>query len=563
MRHQLTLCSLLLLTSCASVFDYPAEAPEASAESCANQRDDDFDGLADCDDPDCDGYCPEEADACADARNNDGDHFRGAALLDAADPSCWDVAARSSARCEVLAGSAVELRRWASGEPLPDTGWVSTGAPLEDEDTTPQNDYLRLLPGQFVETRAPLPGATAGMIYEGSFAISYGGQVELSLVSPRLGEVLSARFEGVEVGVVRVTLAALGAPESEPVTFAPPADTTRNLFSLRLRESAGRWRLSITEDDNVVASIARDASVLDDEPLTVRIEGLGDVGDSADLRIDRVARPSFDSCGRPLSSPLLNAPGLRAAADSGSAACVVLGGQVFSTVDDANWIAARTLVGSGDFALTYIDAFERFEGARYDPSTGRLHFSISERCERFRESEGVALASTLGEPADEARLVGFDGVGSARTVQLLVHTADGYEVVELVSPSGDPDTYREATRTPWPSASWEGRISIGRIGDSRWALAPGTTEGAAALFVERAGGFVLVDDAFIAPTGVQSAFDGTRVDFATLAPMTLSEGVLSARAYYFARLNENDPSYESAALRRGVNWVDVRFGSEP
>ena len=54
-------------------------------EDCGNGIDDDEDGLIDCDDPECDGLCP-EADNCSDRRDNDGDGFTD--CLDSDCPPC-------------------------------------------------------------------------------------------------------------------------------------------------------------------------------------------------------------------------------------------------------------------------------------------------------------------------------------------------------------------------------------------------------------------------------------------------------------------------------------------
>ncbi len=59
--------------------------PPAVAESCANQIDDDGDGLADCLDSDCDGRCLE---TCTDERDNDGDGAVDCADSDCNEPTC-------------------------------------------------------------------------------------------------------------------------------------------------------------------------------------------------------------------------------------------------------------------------------------------------------------------------------------------------------------------------------------------------------------------------------------------------------------------------------------------
>jgi hypothetical protein len=61
---------------------------ELGSEACSDDRDNDGDGLVDCEDPDCapTGLCEHLAGACTDGRDNDGD-----GLGDCTDPDCWDL----------------------------------------------------------------------------------------------------------------------------------------------------------------------------------------------------------------------------------------------------------------------------------------------------------------------------------------------------------------------------------------------------------------------------------------------------------------------------------------
>src|SRR4051812_22232045 len=75
-------------------------------EVCTGGADEDLDGLADCDDDDCDGQCPEEGAACSNLRDDDGDGFE-----DSDDPRCWPEAAITLDRCRTIDGSAFDLAR--------------------------------------------------------------------------------------------------------------------------------------------------------------------------------------------------------------------------------------------------------------------------------------------------------------------------------------------------------------------------------------------------------------------------------------------------------------------
>lgn len=99
--------SLGLLTlaaaSCARLFEYPEPERERSAASCSDGEDNDFDGKLDCQDTDCDGFCPEQSAAdCSDGRDNDGD-----GLGDAEDPRCWPHAAPKPTRCAEARGTEI------------------------------------------------------------------------------------------------------------------------------------------------------------------------------------------------------------------------------------------------------------------------------------------------------------------------------------------------------------------------------------------------------------------------------------------------------------------------
>lgn len=64
----------LVQIGCAAVLEYPPPEEENDSALCADGIDNDYDGLADCNDNECDGFCREESAAeCGDGRDNDAD----------------------------------------------------------------------------------------------------------------------------------------------------------------------------------------------------------------------------------------------------------------------------------------------------------------------------------------------------------------------------------------------------------------------------------------------------------------------------------------------------------
>jgi hypothetical protein len=118
---------LALVGGCGEVFEYPDAAVEGSEELCRDGRDSDVDGATDCDDPDCDGFCPEETRTeCDDGRDNDGD-----GVADADDPRCWPHTPPVTQRCAKSEGAEftdhfdVSPTAWSRGatDVLPGYDW--------------------------------------------------------------------------------------------------------------------------------------------------------------------------------------------------------------------------------------------------------------------------------------------------------------------------------------------------------------------------------------------------------------------------------------------------------
>lgn len=77
--------TIVCLPGSCSVFLPFQDIEETGAERCSNDIDDDLDSLVDCEDPDCDGYCPEESPvSCSNGRDDDGD-----GAVDYEEVICW------------------------------------------------------------------------------------------------------------------------------------------------------------------------------------------------------------------------------------------------------------------------------------------------------------------------------------------------------------------------------------------------------------------------------------------------------------------------------------------
>lgn len=98
--------ALLALLGPGCSIDSPYGAPLGEeGDLCLNGRDDDFDGLVDCEEAACDGLCPETTrQACMDGRDNDGDGVR-----DGADARCWAHFGPTARSCAASSAVSVEL----------------------------------------------------------------------------------------------------------------------------------------------------------------------------------------------------------------------------------------------------------------------------------------------------------------------------------------------------------------------------------------------------------------------------------------------------------------------
>ena len=569
-RYERTIAAtaLCLLGGCTALFGYPEPQGESSHALCSNGLDDDFDGLADCDDPRCDGHCAETGAACSDGRNNDGDSFAGVPLVDGADPSCWSQGYQVTRRCAFRPGTVLELRRWNEHEAFPNLDWVTSGT-VELAQTILDKDVIRLLPRQFIETRAPITGALTDMGLVAHVFLAPGTELVLSFVSGRFGTVAEAHMVWPEAADVSRMWVEAANGERSNETSAGIELREGNYSQFEFYVSGGRWWLHATDEGLRTAPVTVDPAVPLDEPLTVRIEARGEaIGASGLVEVVSTARSSYDTCDRSHLSPLINAPGFRAAAESPELRCVVIGDRAHVSADGSSWAASRSTFAAGDMALAWVDAFQRFEGARLDPQDGTMRFFASADCDVFRESEPVSVATLVELQAP--RLVGFDHhaelQGGARRVHLLgTDSAGARRLVELASETGDPDSYAQTSTHPWDAPTWtdDPALTVGRLGDSLWVVGPDGDTGNVGLFLATGAAPHFVA-ALLAPSGESGAFDRFRIQHARLVPLPPDApgAALPARVYYFGSLQPQDPGYDSTAVRSGVEWRDILFGQE-
>jgi hypothetical protein len=404
--------------------------------------------------------------------------------------------------------------------------------------------------------------------------VAPGTELVLSLVSGRFGAIAEAHVVwpiGAEASRMWVETAN-GERSNE--TSAGIEQREGNYSEFRFYVSDGRWRLHAADEDIFTLPVLLDPIIPLDEPLTVRVEARGEaIGASVLVEVLSAARSSYDTCDRSHVSPLINAPSFRAVAEGPALRCVIIGDRAHATTDGASWAASRSTFADGDVALAWVDAFQRFEGARLDRQDHTIRFFASDDCDVFRESAPAPVSTLVDLSAP--RLVGFDHDpgqrGGARRLHLLgTDSAGARQLVELASDTGDPDSYTPVSSHPWDAPVWadDQPLTVGRVGNSLWVLGPDGDSGNVGLFLATDATPLRVHAALLAPSGEAGAFDRFRVQQARLVPLAPAEAgtdpgqVLRARVYYYGSLQPQDPGYDGAAVRSGVEWREIWFGRE-
>ena len=205
--------------ACSLAFSYPDDQDEATAARCVDDTDNDYDGVTDCDDPSCDGYCAEQGSIrCTDGRDNDGDGF-----TDDLDPRCWNEAERQVVRCSSAEPLVFEERFDAS---LSTARWLTFGEVDGEPLVQSQYPVSRYTDKNHVfgsrSSPTPAIGAVVStQIFDGdwsSFELSFSavlqpnGFVRIALVPAALAPQGEAPTDGVESASVVLTLDARGDP---------------------------------------------------------------------------------------------------------------------------------------------------------------------------------------------------------------------------------------------------------------------------------------------------------------------------------------------------------------
>ena len=220
-RTSLLLAVASLSAGCEAVFDYPSSSDETSASACTDATDNDFDGLIDCADPDCDGHCAEGDPAtCADGRDNDGDGRR-----DAQDPRCWHVEAPSVVRCTSSEPVDFEERFDA---PIGEHRWLAFGLVGADGAASPRVELPR--------EREERPDSVLGFAALPGDSDEQTGMVSTATFNGDWRS-FSLRFEArvVPPGLLRVALVSAGP--SNVVTEPASAELAPLLVDVDARES--------------------------------------------------------------------------------------------------------------------------------------------------------------------------------------------------------------------------------------------------------------------------------------------------------------------------------------
>jgi hypothetical protein len=308
-------------------------------EVCGNGRDDDLDGLVDCQDPDCDvtGVCSEdiEGTTCRDSRDNDGD-----GLIDTNDPGCWRP---DFERCASTPGTAADVS-------LAPATWLGPVVEAEDPLDRSADPVLGIggpgeavlgtpLTGRFVGTRLVASVYLDAISHE----LSIGLRTDVATAAVPAVVALDVQGDGVRLRVE--------ADDDKDFSDSVPLHTVPGWWELTL-EIAGQVE-ALDGSPGIVATVAprgadpteldpielrglRSANALEAVPLELffRSDSVrGDVGPL--LGATSVDRPAFEPCGvrLPLDAPDgwvpwsgdVDAEPLGPESESATVSCILIG----------------------------------------------------------------------------------------------------------------------------------------------------------------------------------------------------------------------------------------------
>jgi hypothetical protein len=525
--------------SCSLLETYPTEA-----ERCVPGIDADLDGLRGCDDPDCDGRCPENtASACADGRDEDGDR-----LYDHQDPECWPFARLEVDRaCLRVAGGSLRAGDTSFSQPLTQNcDYSASGIVLLDANA-------RLV------SEGRLTGAVRNMHLSIDVDVPAGRAMSIGIVP-------ESRLEDVTLGVpsgLAIELDGTGGPARIVV-----GSQRASLPALR---TSGRIQVEIDVQDR--APIVRVQTAIGGlvplEPLDgvqidrlpsdwrptepFRLFALASPGPEITLTQLDVTRDDHSPCGAIGRDQPSVADRVLAAVDTGSAICALMRdddpsgpgrGLIVLRRDAAH---PRELVrvdrqlldqAIGGAALAWDPATESLRGVvalAASPSLNETEIVEYRALRALPDCTGVTLAPTgVTVPARQRPA----SVGYAITVARTDPPAPAVDELFSVdaslatlhtfrSPDGTNGSFAEAPAVALTERTLLERPELGarpmRLGTSR-VLVYTEAMGISAL-VESEGRF-LSPIRILAPSGVPGAFDEQNVGFGSLVfgPATPARG---------------------------------------
>ena len=250
----------LCASGCKTLFDYPSTEHENTSARCADGMDNDFDGIIDCDDPDCDGHCSEQGSTrCQDGRDNDGD-----GLIDAWDPRCWPLRGPEVLRC--ASRQPMDFEERFDG-PLLSTRWSVVGAEAVVEPPRAREerpDSVLSFPSNQLDAETVL----SSTVVDGDWSafelgvqlrIEQQGFLRVGLVPSVFAPDGAAPVEGAELMSVAIEIDARATPTLVLVANGArrnaDAVNVGEWHALTLRSEGEELRLSI--DTEVVAKTKR------------------------------------------------------------------------------------------------------------------------------------------------------------------------------------------------------------------------------------------------------------------------------------------------------------------
>lgn len=437
-----------LLFGCSFFYEYEVPAHETGAQ-CRNDKDDDVDGVSDCDDSDCRAECPEDdAIECRDLVDNDGDGATDeeeGLCLRYAEIETGPFARDQSVDCTSRLGTSLGF--------LPEDPWAGTFSWVESTDDEPSNARFEggeaclgsgLLAGacSHAWTTEPVSGGPTWALSL-DIAIDAGTDTELVMVigPDRLGQQSTrssfpssedaivvgarrkARGEGEDVLLFSLFVdgATAGRKEWEIRSPLPPwirldlrsgdvdeAELPAALDFRVLDASNERVLLSSSESEDH-PSIPEDWESDTPFDLSLHVSGAGSVR----VRNFSLERERLDPCD--YEFPQIDAAArVFAAARSGGVLCVVGAvasaerrERVYCPAEDHGTPPWPLDTGPQRFAAWRTDdpKFESIEGPFEDlgPFEGNVYAAALDWSDEKRRFEGVLLAS--GDTAGSTRLL--------------------------------------------------------------------------------------------------------------------------------------------------------------